>query len=98
MTKPGLRLTPFLTGVKLFRPRAWIVVLGALLLGIACLLLLSSYGQPEVNISLKRYGRTAEGQPVAWLVVSNNSPAKLRLYGDSNPVPTAFCEYRQQLT
>ena len=56
-----------------------------------------STAEPALKISFKRYGRTMEGQSVAWLIVTNTSSARVYLLGDHNPVTTAFCEYRQRL-
>jgi hypothetical protein len=52
---------------------------------------------PVLKVALKRYGRTLEGQPVAWLVLTNTSRFRVSILGDLNPVTTAHCEYRQQL-
>lgn len=53
---------------------------------------------PLLSVRLKRYGKTSEGLPVAWLTISNLSPNRVFLMGDLNPLPTAFCEYRQELS
>jgi hypothetical protein len=49
----------------------------------------------ELFISLKRYGRTIEGEPVAWLTLSNASNGSISLLAHPDPVPTAICEYEQ---
>lgn len=53
--------------------------------------------EPLIGVKLKRYGKTEERLPVAWLLVTNRTTNMLRLFGDLNPVPTAFGEYRQEL-
>jgi hypothetical protein len=52
--------------------------------------------QSQIKIRLKRYGR-AYGQPLAWLILTNTGERTVSLLGVSDQVPTAFCDYQQNL-
>jgi hypothetical protein len=87
--------------VNLGRIRSRALVIGALLLFfVGCLFALSGHfaSQGVVKIRLKRYGRTIEGDPVAWLILTNTSESRIQLWADLNPVPTAVCDYKQQVS
>ena len=81
-------------------PRFRVAVIGGLIVFAAFSLLVLFFlfpSQPMVDIKLKRYGRTIEGFPVAWLVLSNQSSATIRFDCDSHPVSTASTECEQRI-
>lgn len=77
--------------------RVFIFLIGvSLVIGVS-FLFSSAEPAPILKVRLKRYGKSTEGLPVAWLLITNVSNVRAYLWGDLNPVRTAFCEYRQEL-
>jgi hypothetical protein len=81
-------------------PRLSVAIIGGVIICAAFSLLAMFFlfpSRPMIDIKLKRYGRTLEGLPVAWLVLSNQSDVTIRLDCDSHPVSTAFTECEQRI-